>query len=622
MRNLIITADSFVDKTYYDELNKLNLSGYHVYVYKHTREELAIAHCEERFDAFINKLGLQGVPITVLPVAGTSELFYCLRSPGFRKKFEDDAKQLNFSPGNRIIPALNHQIFQPPCEIKVFSRLDTYSGSPLFVPAPVIEGNKKFLIRGFDTTEIVHDEACKRFHYTLDDKTYTGTLPKFTPLSDNAGSEGQAFPLTNGMRMKILFPTTYLDRATVSKWEAMTKLHIEHCALPKAVVYNEQEQPIGYIMEEMDGKAIPYDKLHSKTQHPLELAKSVLASVIRLKLLGVYSSDLDHNILYDDTNKTANLIDLASAQYKEAPNNAWSGGTDGFPDKYQTGLRFNSGMANSYYAGLLSVSAVLEIDGKTGGFLLNAKDYGSYMIPPGKQKELCDASKALFDAAKLQWHQEFPVEPIRWYLFLSNVLKGKTATTDFDDILPFIYELGINTASGCTYSPGHLEDVVITEEFFREDDARNRTVVYSGNTRIQDEEYTDTVVAAPAVSPTVTQKTPSEVQPAAATPAAQQQAVAPAAPTKEDKPDKCGIFARLRKRLHLLLVELIFRYFYSKLPTGTPNAADDEPEPFSAAHKEAVYRIVMQQKLWKKPLLYGVAGIAAIIALIYGASIL
>lgn len=143
--------------------------------------------------------------------------------------------------------------------------------------------------------------------------------------------------------------------------------------MPLAFVYNEQNNPIGFVMNNYDGEIFNIEILRS-VSNPLKYVKQILEQLIFMETYGLLHRDVNHNILIDRVKEQIHIIDIDSIQFRQYPASASSvDPQNALPEKYETKSAFYNTI-DIIYTGLTFLAAsyvdVMELFGlwNTNGF--------------------------------------------------------------------------------------------------------------------------------------------------------------------------------------------------------------------------------------------------------------
>ncbi|WP_294837022.1 hypothetical protein [Eubacterium sp.] len=584
---------------------------------------------EENYNKIVRALKENNIEYSELPVYGFDELFFLLsRSEMFKKEIGYDGI-IYCSPTNAsyyISVSAGTVGFDG--VLKFFLNFNNYTGRIFFKESDYkkLAYNPRWSLAGIDKTQVEYITTAdySECHYTLDDKTYVEVPLSRDDKGIDKGSQGYSYvSRKSGYRLKFWdYPKTYYTFEIDKIKRMLSGPSPKNLAVPKAIIYSKNEIAIGVVMENYSGVSIPFEKFSQLLKSPLRFMSSLMTGLINAEAFSYIHRDFHHNIIFDDDGYQAYIIDLDSVQYANFPPTAQSAENRScLPAKYTIRGRYYSTVELSYWAAIMAISSVIVPNPRRGTCIIDAStEKGNYKINKDRYTELHKKAPHIADMALWQYNDCFPCHPMR----ILEAIKRDENGDEFESVLSNIYvyfdkEVHNQTHSTSYEKPDSLRGdyVHITQEKKNNSEAGRKEYIrsnentaneHSGGTKVYqnvNENEKDTVKYS---------------FPKKSGKKSENDNAVPIVNSEEDKKPKKSLldnrFIAFLNKLFKIIVVTIF-----KKDIGTISISVDTDLPQEELYEEQ-YKILINNKLWKKPLIASIVIIVITIGLLIVSSLL
>ncbi|MBO6046473.1 MAG: hypothetical protein J6P61_01850 [Erysipelotrichaceae bacterium] len=197
-------------------------------------------------------------------------------------------------------------------------------------------------------------------HFMIGDQVYFQHIGEQRNIQ--SGQEGITFVVKDNPKWRVKIYDRPLYQFEVTKLKKFTEIvdDLPLTAIPLAVVYDEKDQPIGIVMRNFEGETINLKSFHQQINAET-VAREIMKQVIAMQLYGIYHKDLAHNILCNFENCLAHVIDIDSTQYLNYPATTKSADKqNGVPIEFDNDLLFYHSIDLSYTMLTIMISAYMN----------------------------------------------------------------------------------------------------------------------------------------------------------------------------------------------------------------------------------------------------------------------
>lgn len=633
MKPYIVTPQSFLSNSFerfIEIIPYLNRGPikFKVFFFCNAKAFAKLIGAEENYNTIVRTLKENNIEYSELPVYGFDELFCLLqRSAIFKSEIGYDGT-IYCSPTNAsyyISVSAGTVGFDG--ELKFFLNFNSYTGKIFFKESnhQRLSDNPRWSMAGIDKTQIEYSKTAdySECHYTIDGKAYN-EVPLSRDKCSDKGSQGYSYvSRKSGYRLKFWdYPKTYYG-FQIDKIERMiANPSPKNLAVPKAIIYSKNDIAIGVAMENFNGVSIPFEKFSQLLNSPLRFMTSLMTGLINAEAFSYIHRDFHHNIIFDDDGYQAYIIDLDSVQYANFPPTAQSAENRScLPAKYTIRGRYYSTVELSYWAAIMAISSVIVPNPRRGTCIIDAgAEKGNYKINKDRYTELHRKAPHIADMALWQYDDCFPCHPMR----ILEAVKRDENGDEFESVLSNIYvyfdkEVPDQTHSKSYEKPDSLRGdyVNITQEKNNNSEAGTKEYIRS-NENTANEHGGGT-----KVYQNVNVKEKDTVKysfPEKSGKKSENDNAVPIVHSEEDKKPKKSLldnrYIALLNKLFKIIVVTIF-----KKAIGTISISVDTDLPQEELYEEQ-YKILINNKLWKKPLIASIVIIGITIGLLIVSSLL
>lgn len=630
MKPYIVTPQSFISHSF-EKLIKiipyLNRGPikFKVFFFCNAAAFAKLIGAEENYNTIIKTLKENNIEYSELPVYGFDELFCLLsRSERFKREIGYDAT-IYCSPTNAsYYISVSAATVGFEGELKFLLNFNEYTGRIFFKDSDYkkLADNPRWSMAGIDKTQIEYLKTAdySECHYTIDGKAYN-EVPLSRDKCTDKGSQGYSYvSRKSGYRLKFWdYPKTYYGFQIDKIKRMIANPSPKNIAVPKAIIYSKNDIAVGVAMENFNGVEIPFEKYSQLLNSPLKFMKSLMTGLINAEAFSYIHRDFHHNILFDDDGYQAHIIDLDSVQYANYPPTAQSAENRScLPAKYTIRGRYYSTIELSYWAAIMTISAVILPNPKRGICIIDAgEEAGTYKINKERYNELRKKAPHIADMALWQYDDCFPCHPMRLLEAIkrdNNKLEFKSVFSNLD-----IY-FAKNTSS-------HNENHQYFDEYdeCRGDYIENSAFVKSfasNNTNGGTKEYHTLNKSSSRTKEYHTLNKNDNVKHSLPHESGNNQAnnnPVPIVSSKEKKRKKSLLKNRYITTLYRWFKIIVVKLFAKSL--GTTSVAIDTTLPEEEMY-EKQYKIFVRKKLWKKPLIASAVIIAITIGLLIASKLI
>lgn len=322
MKSLLVLPQSFVDPKYEFFISHIkDLEGFDVLLFKNFEETMNIAGLSDRFKNFKSKLKQKNIRYHYVQEYNFDEYVYqnhldeLYLSPTSSEKTIITSlalikgTNLNHIKGVYILEGYNQTLRQ-------------YNFYNIKDAALIFNNQRTFGMGGLDNqsanNQFNYPDTC---YFNINGQNYSQTLRYKDSL--NQGAEGVTFNCQDDSRyiLKIysrLMAVYEFDKIKMMINQLAEVTSLSDVAIPKSLIYDKNHNEVGIVMNKFSGKEIKLSKLHKRdTRKKYNIIKNLLEQCITLESYGLYHKDLIHNILIDDDK--AHIIDVDTTQFRDMP---------------------------------------------------------------------------------------------------------------------------------------------------------------------------------------------------------------------------------------------------------------------------------------------------------------
>lgn len=635
MKPYIVTPQSFISHSF-EKLIKiipyLNRGPikFKVFFFCNAKAFAKLIGAEENYNTIIKTLTENNIEYSELPVYGFDELFCLLsRSERFKREIGYDGS-IYCSPTNAsYYISVSAATVGFEGELKFLLNFNEYTGKIFFKDSDYkkLADNARFSMAGIDKTQIEYLKTAdySECHYTIDGKAYN-EVPLSRDMCNDKGSQGYSYvSRKSGYRLKFWdYPKTYYGFQIDKIKRMIANPSPKNLAVPKAIIYSKNDIAIGVAMENYRGVSIPFEKYSQLLNSPLKFMKSLMTGLINAEAFSYIHRDFHHNILFDDHNYQAYIIDLDSVQYANYPPTAQSAENRScLPAKYTIKGRYYSTVELSYWGAMMVISAMITPNPRRGSCIIDAgEEKGTYKINKERYTELHKKAPHIADMALWQYDDCFPCHPMRIY----EAVKRDESRVEFKSVFSNLYVYFEKEVPNQTHSKSYEEPDVfrgdyvhITQETNKYSGGGTKEYIrlnermpneYDGGTKVYQNIY---VKEKDAVTHSFPEKTGKKSE-------SENNNAVPIVHSEENKKPKKSLLDKKYVALVIKWFKIIVVTIFKK-SIGTISVSVDTDLPQEELYEDQ-YKILINNKLWKKPLIASIVIIGITIGLLIVSSLL
>lgn len=406
MKKILLLESSFVSPSYELMINALAYlhdEQFMILKFKGLERTVRAAKLSERYENFIAQAKSFNLDLRPTEAYGLDEFF------GLYRKDED----IYITPTNSINTVISSAaMLKYPGRIMLMTSYNKSIDQPIFTNVqPMCDmylTSKSFGRKGLDISSLNNPLNYRGVcHYTLNGITYNQQIRESDFLSQ--GSEGETLRCEEFDDLRIKIYERYLYKFEIEKVEKMMELApiLPDIAIPLAIVYDEEETPIGIVMRNFDGEDIRLDELHTH-DNAEAVVLDLIEQVMALQTYGIFHKDLAHNILFDFKHGKAHIIDVDSTQYLEYPAVVQTTDkTNGIPLEYYNDLNFYYSLDLSYTLLTIVIGIYMDPDDLLGQY----DDEGHVKLRSEPMNFLKYNVPYIYEIIKYAYVSRIPVSP-------------------------------------------------------------------------------------------------------------------------------------------------------------------------------------------------------------------
>lgn len=572
-----------------------------------------IVGAEDNYNAIINALEENNIEYAELPVYEWDELFHLL---SMSDRFEREigyTGELYCSPTNAsYYISVSAGTVGYDGKLKFVLNFNDYTGKIFFKNSDYKKLAKdprwsktglKLELGKIEYAKLADYSEC---YYEIDGKTYR-ERPLNRANCTDIGSQGYSYVSSkSGYRLKFWdYPRNYYEFQIDKLNKMISDPSPDNMAVPKAIIYSKNNIAIGVVMDNFNGIVVPFEKYSQLLHSPLRFMESLMKGLINAEAYSYIHRDFHHNILFDDTNYQAYIIDLDSVQYANYPPTAQSAENRScLPAKYTIRGRYYSTVELSYWAVMMAISSVIIPNPRRGVCVIEkGAEAGLYKLNQDRYTELKKNAPHIADVALRQYDECFPCHPMRLLEAISRDREGRAFKSVFSNLEIYFTDEVISDYTEDDRLRGDYGDYISADNdeiYTAVDEIKSGTKVYQDI--ISNEDNTPKQ-SFPRPEPVNTKANPNH----------NPVPIVTAQDKKSIKDNK--MIATLCKWYKMIVVKLFMRSL------GTASVAFDSSIPEEELY-EKQYKLFMAKKMWKKPLITSIVLVAISIGLIIAANLI
>lgn len=354
MKSIIVLPESFIGKAYEALKRVVNKSGADekFLFFKYSEQTAAVSNCLENYNEFKQLLRDRALQYEEIPESSLDEYFF----------LNKNKKEVYLTPSE-----LTSQIITSASLLGYKGNLFVYGVSQyeaeisnLKSCVNVFKTNQHRGTSSLDKTPLDYEHSKGSIaHFTINDKNFEVKLNGRGGSVANQGAEGYIQYVDDDFVIKIWDGVFPKKKYEIEKMEQIIRLKDKHpnIAFPLAFVYNSDDEPIGYVMRRIYGRAISFGQIHT-LENPEIYVKQLLEQLIWLQVRGFLHRDINHNVLVNTDKKEAYIIDVESAQLKGFMSSVKTADSqNALPEMYNSNTAFFNTIDISYSA-LIALTSV------------------------------------------------------------------------------------------------------------------------------------------------------------------------------------------------------------------------------------------------------------------------
>lgn len=452
----IVTPQSFLSKSYnrfMEIIPYLNVGKekYKVFFFCKSKDFADIIGAERNYTALISALDKNNIEHSELPVYGFDELFYLLSTNDRFKDLLGYNGEIYCAPTNAsYYISVSAGTIGYKGTLKFVLNFNSYTGKIFFKDSEYkkLAKNPRWSLVGIDKTKINYAQLAdySECYYIVDGKKYCEVPFKREHCSDKGTQAYTYVSKKSGLRLKFWEYPQFYYQFQIDKIKRMINdPSPEGMAVPKALIYSKNNIAIGIAMENFNGVEVRFEDYSQLLSLPLKFIESLIKGLVNAEAYSYIHRDFYHNILFDDDNYQAHIIDLDSVQYANYPPTAESfENRSGLPDKYAIKGKYYSTVELSYWATIMSISSVIIPNPRRGVCIIEkGVEKGHYKINRERYEELKEKAPHIADVALWQYDNCFPCHPMR----LLEAVRRDFQNNDFQSVLSNVIQFLVDSQS-------------------------------------------------------------------------------------------------------------------------------------------------------------------------------
>lgn len=356
MKKTIVLPGSLVGHAYTAFINLLkNETGNQYILFKHLKEQASVAGVSDNYNKVLKTLQDRRLNYTFVEEDGLDEYLHA-------HKNEDE---LYMTPTDSV-----SQVISSAALMEFAGKLYIYgtnaSEPPIQNLQPHIRAfsiKKSIGTKGLNTNKASYSHVVgKSCHFKIDGKTYTETI-RGRQNSGHQGVEGYTQICESNPAYRIKIWDSPKKQFEIDKVQQMINYPLKNddIALPLQFVYNDHNNPIGFVMRNFSGESFNIEELKDLPDAKIYVTQ-ILEQLIWLETHGFLHRDVNHNIIINKKSKKIHIIDTDSIQFKQLPACASSADPqNALPEKYETKSAFYNTIDISYTGLSLLAASLIDV---------------------------------------------------------------------------------------------------------------------------------------------------------------------------------------------------------------------------------------------------------------------
>lgn len=356
MKTTVILPESLVGKAYTALSNLLENSTDNEYIlFKFLKEQATVSGVAENYYKIIEKIRRKNLEYISVEEDGLDEYLFSHKND----------HEIYITPTEST-----SQVISSAALMGFSGRLYIYgtnsSEPPLQNYQPHIRAfsiKKSIGTKGLNTSEASYSHIVgKECHFKIDGKTYTETI-RGRENSGHQGVEGYTQVCEGNPMYRLKIWDSPKKQFEIDKVQQMINYPFKNSniALPLDFVYNDHNNPIGFVMHNFSGEDFNLEELKDLPDAMIYV-KQILEQLIWLETHGFLHRDVNHNIIINKQARKIHIIDTDSIQFRQLPACASSADPqNALPEKYETKSAFYNTIDISYTGLSLLASALIDV---------------------------------------------------------------------------------------------------------------------------------------------------------------------------------------------------------------------------------------------------------------------
>ena len=351
MKKTIILTESLTEKAFSALITLLETAKDNKFlIFKFAKERATLSGLISKYNMVIEKLEKSMLPYEFLEEDGLDEYFF----------LHKDEYEIYLTPTEAISQVISSaSLMGYTGNLYVYGLDKSEPSVQNYQPYVRTFGYKRSLgTKGLNTQNAsynhVEGRACT---FSLNGHQYTEQI-KGRDSTKSQGVEGYTQICESNPKYRLKIWDSPKKQYEIDKISEMIRFSNKNhnIGLPLALVYNEQHNPIGFVMNNYDGDIFNIEMLRS-VSNPLKYVKQILEQLIFMETYGLLHRDVNHNILIDRAKEQIHIIDIDSIQFRQYPASAYSvDPQNALPEKYETKSAFYNTI-DIIYTGLTFLAA-------------------------------------------------------------------------------------------------------------------------------------------------------------------------------------------------------------------------------------------------------------------------
>lgn len=337
--------------------------------------------------------------------------------------------------------------------------------------------------KGLNKTEVHFDHAKgKSCFYYIDGRRYSQVIKGKGGVLES-GVQGYTMVCEDlpEYRIKIWdsFAPKYRYEFDETTLMMANKLAHPSIALPITFVYNENNEPIGFVMKNFNGHELDMHELR-KLKNPFKIVEQMLSATLWMETHDLYHRDVNHNMLIDTNGKLA-IIDVDSIQYKAFPSTASaSDPLNALPRKFSSNSLFYNTIDISYTTMAFIVAAIFDIEDFFGVW---DKESGLCSLDQDLLNKLRDEYPSIARLVTKAYVEGRPVAVARQLEVVQKVINGNNSVDNEDEFYRDSYDdFNDDYPNGCDFDYSDDSDC----QNYADEDYTHRSIQHNTDVNADD----------------------------------------------------------------------------------------------------------------------------------------